>query len=342
MATGTTLIDCRWLGFTGIGTVTEYLLAGLHEIAPPGRWILWGPEAVSPFAWSGADVVIDAHHPLSWAGQRDALSVPQADRSLAMHVIRPLTRRPSLMLVHDTIPLRWGGGRLTRAAWRQYYRASARRCGGVLVNSASTWARVVEDLGVTPVGRVHYPIESERPARIRRQREHRHDQVTRMVYVGRVRPHKNLGRAIEAFAGSTFAREGGRFAIVGADDEGRQLLAPVLERHEGAAIDIVTRCSDAELEELYAGAAFLIQPALEEGYGLTVVEGLAAGIPVCASTAVEEAAQGLAELFDPYSVDDMTRAIDRTADLAAGGDLPPPVAGPTPRQFAEEVLTLPW
>src|SRR5436190_22904553 len=48
------VIDCRWLGYSGIGIVTEALLEGLHALAPGSGWVLWGPPPVEAFLWPGA------------------------------------------------------------------------------------------------------------------------------------------------------------------------------------------------------------------------------------------------------------------------------------------------
>jgi glycosyltransferase involved in cell wall biosynthesis len=341
---GTRLVDCRWLGYTGKGKVTQHLLEGLSEVAPHGSWILWGPSQVAEYRWPGVEVVESRHSPLALAGQRDAFAVPPADTALFLHAVRPLNVRRSIVLVHDTIPLRWTANPLRRAAWRSYLRLSARHSRGVFVYSDASWGRVISDLGVTPIGRVNLPIDRDRAEAVRSRRAVRTDRLGTMLYVGLARPQKNLDRALAAFAGSDFERSGGRFTIVGADDSARADLARLADRLGTTQVDLVPPCSNEELDQLYTASGFLIQPSLEEGFGLPVVEALLAGIPVCCSAidALAESSQGLAQTFDPLSVADMRAAIDRTADQAAAGYVPPQITTPSPRQFAEEVLSLPW
>lgn len=73
---------------------------------------------------------------------------------------------------------------------------------------------------------------------------------------------------------------------------------PVLRRH----IELRTTCTDAELAGLLRAARALLVPSLAEGFGLPVVEALAAGTPVIASDipVFREIAQGAARLLDPY------------------------------------------
>jgi glycosyltransferase involved in cell wall biosynthesis len=104
------------------------------------------------------------------------------------------------------------------------------------------------------------------------------------------------------------------------------------------------RCSDDELIDHYASATALIQPSFDEGFGLTVVEALAGHVPVCCSAggALEEAAAGCAELFDPNSVASIAGAIDRAA---GAGDWPARFARfadahplPSPKEFAAQIV----
>jgi glycosyltransferase involved in cell wall biosynthesis len=86
----------------------------------------------------------------------------------------------------------------------------------------------------------------------------------------------------------------------------------------------------------------VIQPSLEEGFGLPVLEALAGGVPVCCSDvdALREAAQGRARLFDPLSVSSITDAIDYTASAAVQELVVQPFDSPTPLDFAAEFVRL--
>src|SRR3954470_5551274 len=62
------VLDCRWLGFSGIGRVTASLLDGFREIGAEGEWLLWGPKAVEAFLWSNAAAAITDRSPVALAG----------------------------------------------------------------------------------------------------------------------------------------------------------------------------------------------------------------------------------------------------------------------------------
>ena len=69
--------------------------------------------------------------------------------------------------------------------------------------------------------------------------------------------------------------------------------------------------SDEQLSALYQMASLYIHPSLYEGFGLTILEAMAAGCPVITSDSysLPEVAGDAALLVDPYNVDDIAEAI---------------------------------
>ena len=78
--------------------------------------------------------------------------------------------------------------------------------------------------------------------------------------------------------------------------------------------------SDTELLHLYNACDVFVFPSFYEGFGMPALEAMACGrAVVCSSTsALPEVVDGAALLFDPYSVDEMVRAI---ADLLLDPEL---------------------
>jgi glycosyltransferase involved in cell wall biosynthesis len=333
------VMDCRWLGLVaGVGRVTELLLERLREEPPPGEWVLWGrPERLQEFAFPGASFVPTASDPRSLAGQRETLRVPRGDVALYMHQIRPLRPGPSVTIVHDTIALRHGSGRLGRTAKRLLFLGSARFSSEVLTDSEFSKACVARDLGVPParISVMRFPLDLERAAAIADLRE-RLPQEDRLLYVGRFVAHKNVERLARAFAGSEFAARGGALLLVGGWDEETAAMRAWLEAEGIRGVEARPACAQDELDRLLASSRALVVPSLEEGYGLPAFEAAAAGLPVAASRvgAMPDLPPERVVLFDPTDVEGMTAAIDEATSRRPLPPLAEQITG-----FRETVLS---
>lgn len=342
MKGGTTdvVLDCRWLPLWGAGRVTELLLRGLAEDPPPGSWTLWGPAAVEDLAWHGARVARDDRDPRDAFAQRAWLDVPPARLTVFLHQQRPLRRLPSVTLVYDTIQLRWGGTPLERSLRGAFLRRSAAVSDTVVTISEHSRACVVRDLGVAPGDVVVLPNPLDTVAADglleRRRRSSAADPYA--LFLGRFAPHKNLDRLVAAFEQTEFRRRGGRLVLAGGTPEEARALAPATTE----AIEVRTHTADpGPVDDLLAGALFVVQPSLEEGLGLPVVEALGAGVPVCVSDGgalpeVVAGVDGVAPPFPATSVPAMVAALDRVAAEAASGgrDYEDQLAEAARRRFA--------
>jgi len=104
--TPTTVVDARWIDKAGTTTFSRSLLEGLADVRPPGRWVLWGPEAmIGPILWPGVVHVPTTVDPSAWFGQRSAFRVPRGDLILHPHQTRPWHRLPAATCVLDLIQL---------------------------------------------------------------------------------------------------------------------------------------------------------------------------------------------------------------------------------------------
>src|SRR4051794_9827620 len=127
-----------------------------------------------------------------------------------------------------------------------------------------------------------------------------------VVCLGAVQPRKNLGRLLEAWA-TLRARgdlDGAVLAIAGRlKQDGAQFAATAERLGIADAVRWLGSVADDALPALLAGARCLAFPSLYEGFGLPVVEAMAAGCPVVTSdaTSLPEAADGAALLVDPLA-----------------------------------------
>ena len=321
LARRSVVLDCRWLGYGGAGRVTELLLAELRRAPPPGSWTLWGsPARVEPLAFAGARIAPFEGDPHAFFGQRALLRVPRGDVVLYLHQIRPLRPGRSVTVIHDTIPLRYGGSRALRLVKHAFFFAAARLSAHVLTDSELSKEAIVRDLRV-PARRIsvmRFPVDAARARRVADARAAA-GQRDVLLYVGRFDTHKNLHRLCEAFAMTKFAAGGGQLELVGGGTPEVRALTDWLCDAGIERVRVRGTCSETELDHLLATSRALIAPALEEGYGLPAFEAVASGLPVAASrTGAMPELGAAAEFFDPARTEEITAAIDKATARKAG------------------------
>lgn len=133
-----------------------------------------------------------------------------------------------------------------------------------------------------------------------------------IMYVGRPTPHKNLRRLIDAFALLQQTYPNLVLALAGKKD-GNYLRHEAYVNEQGIRNVVFTGfVSDQQLRWMYEHTAVYCFPSLSEGFGLPGLEAMLHGAPVASSTAtcLPETHGEAAHYFDPYSVEDMARAID--------------------------------
>ena len=141
-----------------------------------------------------------------------------------------------------------------------------------------------------------------------------------LLYVGNVKPHKNLGRLLDAFDGllSTIPHD---LVIVGRSDGFITADGKVHAKAEriGPRVRFTGEVSDTELRRLYADAQACILPSLYEGFGLPPLEAMASGTPVVVSrtASLPEICGEAAEYCDPLDVESIRAAILRVATSPA-------------------------
>lgn len=121
------------------------------------------------------------------------------------------------------------------------------------------------------------------------------------LFVGTIEPGKNLVVAVQAMA--RYCERGGNrtLEVVGAQGWGDRHVRKTVEQCGlGDKIRFLGHISDHDLISKYSSAFAFVFPSLYEGFGLPVVEAMAAGCPVIAAnnSAIPEAGGTAALYFD--------------------------------------------
>lgn len=230
----------------------------------------------------------------------------------------PSGRTPRIVTVHDlafeVCPERAPAGlrRYLQAVVPRQVASAAR----VIAVSETTRADLIERYGIEPANVAVAPNGVEE--RFFSAQPLTEDERTSLglprryiLTVGTLEPRKNhvtLFRAVEILGA------GFDYPLVVAGRPGwdtgpiLSAAAPLVQSGHVRLLDYVP---EHLLPGLYAGARCFIYPSWYEGFGLPVLEALAAGIPVVASTApaLKEVAGACARYVDPASAEDIALAI---------------------------------
>lgn len=139
----------------------------------------------------------------------------------------------------------------------------------------------------------------------------------RMVLaLGTVERRKNLPSLVEAFGLARRRIDGLELVIAGAPGDDIGAVTASIDRLEPkarGAVTLVGRVDDATRAALYARAAVLAYPSLDEGFGFPLLEAMDAGVPVVASTAgsIPEIAGEAAILSDPTDAEGLAEGLYR-------------------------------
>jgi glycosyltransferase involved in cell wall biosynthesis len=166
-------------------------------------------------------------------------------------------------------------------------------------------------IDVVPEGVGHSRVASEWSPAVTRSRLALDDRPV-VLTVSAKRPHKNLGRLLQAMA----LIEKQRRPVLLLPGYETPWESELRRMASDLGLDDDTRflgwIKTAQLEALYDVASCFVFPSLYEGFGLPVLEAMTRGLPVACSNrgSLKEVVGGAARLFDPEQPDEIARAIE--------------------------------
>ena len=194
-----------------------------------------------------------------------------------------------------------------RARFTAQARDAAARADAIITVSDFTKRQVIELLGIEParVTAVHHGVRTPAPSSTEREKI--------VLHVGAVQKRKNVARLVEAFESLP---EDWTLVLAGSAGYG---AAEILRRIEAsrarARILLPGYVPAADLAGWYARASIFAFPSRDEGFGMPVLDAMAAGVPVVTSqrSSLPEVAGDAALLVDPEDSEALAGALRRLA-----------------------------
>jgi glycosyltransferase involved in cell wall biosynthesis len=294
---------------SGVGVYSRELMNGLARAHPDTRFLYCYRPHRFPRSWR-------EHLP---GNARRALLTE------GLGLVRPGSRRPALfhglnqrlpdlrgqrtvVTFHDLFVL---SGEYSTAEFRARFAAQAReaadRADMILTVSAFTKSQVTGLLGVEPE-RVHVVHHGIRPLPLPTGRDGAQREPV-ILHVGAIQKRKNIARLVEAFEGMDAAW---RLVLAGSNGFGcEEILARIASSTARERVLVTGYIPTTELAGWYARASIFAFPSLDEGFGMPVLEAMAAGLPVVTSnrSALPEVAGDAAVLVDPEDTDALTEVL---------------------------------
>ncbi|MBI3048782.1 MAG: glycosyltransferase family 4 protein [Acidobacteria bacterium] len=331
-------IDARKLHDFGIGTYTRNLLRYLARIDRDSEYVLLCHEADLAIGRQLGPNFRTVLEPSPNYSIREQIHVPwvlRRERPDVFHaphyVLPPAVPCRSVVTIHDCIHLMFPQYLPNRAAYA-YARASmwsaVRRSHRILTVSEASKRDIIHFFNVPPekIVVVYNAIDErfgvvpseEDVARVRERFQLQHEFV---LYVGNIKPHKNLVRLIEAF---DMLRHRGfdqlKLLIIGDEISKLPALRRAVHRHKlHKHVRFLGYQPDETLAILYRLAAVFGFPSLYEGFGLPPLEAMASGTPVVTSnvSSLPEVTGDAAVLVDPYDIESIADGIEQVLSSPA-------------------------
>ncbi|HYI93209.1 MAG TPA: glycosyltransferase family 1 protein [Bryobacteraceae bacterium] len=328
------VIDVRHIKDFGIGTYIRNLVKALSEIDSHNKYLLAanpGDVADLPQMPGNFETVVyhrprrrylhDVAYPWFLRGLApDLVHLPMSNVPLIM-------RSPYVVTIHDMSSFLFGGRSGFGENMRLYrFRRGLMRADRVIAVSTAT-RRDVENLLGVPTERLRLVYSApdpnflnfrSQPAVRERLLERFQIQYPYILYAGRIRPHKNIPRLIEAFNVVRGQLESHpelkdlRLLIIG-DEISRnpEVRRAVAQTRSEQVVRFLGFVPFETLREFYSAASAFAFPSLYEGFGLPPLEAMATGIPVVTSSvsSLPEVVGDAAMVVNPENVFDIARGL---------------------------------
>ena len=264
------VIDCRYLGMSGIGRVLEGFITNLPSNAE--FYFLGNKEKLSEYKISD-NIIEDNNSPVSKKGLFVSKEINKYDAFFTPNFIIPYhVKIDTYTMIHDLMFLDFKdttNGFTDKIIKKHFYKRCIKKSKGIFTVSNFTKERIMHyfpkcKANITLVynGLSNSIIEYKK----NHKKGEKEDYI---LFVGNIKKQKGIKTLLEAIANTDI-----KLFLVGEKDRFRTKDDTLTKYMDNPNIKFTGRISDDELFNYLSKAKFLIQPSLYEGFGLPPLEAL--------------------------------------------------------------------
>lgn len=323
-------IDARMLNNSGIGTYLQIMIPKLlknYDLVILGR-----KDEICKFSWSADVSMIEFNNGIYSIGEQltAPIKIPSCDIFISPHYnipILPIRARKRIVIIHDVYHLAHSDQlTLPRKLYAKLMMYLAVKLSDRIITVSQFSRSEILKYNNADTSRISivYPgfdfkNFSENLIDIEYVQKKYQLPSKYLLFVGNVKPHKNLYNLLQAFEKILSRVSELRLVIVG---EYKKLLTSDSKSFKLIENNSVLKANTQftgyvkrdELIHIYKIAEALIFPSFYEGFGIPPIEAMACSCPVIASnvSSIPEVCGDAALYFDPSNINDMESKITKT------------------------------
>lgn len=319
-------IDARMLRCAGIGTYLKSILPHLHDFPIT---LLLRKKDTKLFAWLDLFKIQLFDDPIY--SVREQIYYRRALKACNLfwspHINVPYFSIPSkkrLVTIHDVYHLAF----YTTLSWKErlyanrMYQKAVNVSDVIITDSKFSKQELIQHTKVKEekIQTIHCGVDSsffsqKKKESIEKIRQKYHLNFPYFLFVGNLKPHKNLQRTVQALE-KTIKKY--HLVIIGKAQDllnKVDMASLIKEKELSQRVHVFSNVQDEELPVFYQKAVATVFPSLYEGFGLPVLEAMSCGCPVLGSNAasIPEVGGDALCYFNPLKVDEITQGMNKVA-----------------------------
>lgn len=321
-------IDCRMWGehYGGIGRYTAEIVTHLVELCNWEFTLLCSPKACQEIKVFDKVAIIPCKAQIFSLKEQIEVwrKIPKCDVFWCPYMNIPFIKtraRKQVVTLHDVFHIanKQYYNKVKQWSIAPFYYYSTRNSNIILTVSQFSKDEIGKYFGNEVKNKVHVVYngcEIDSRNIIAKQTEYKY-----FLFVGSIKPHKNLHNALLAF--ERYNNADFRFVIVG-KKEGfitgdQEVFHQVNQMNRaGERVIFTGNITDEELYGWYKGATALVMPSFYEGFGLPLVEAMNFNIPIiCSDIPVfREICHDDVMYFNPHNPNDIADKMEKVTNLS--------------------------